>query len=516
MKCTFRRAIPAVMAAVLLWTGLRPALGDRFQNPKVKPPQAKPQRRSAAEGIPPLPLPATPLRRSERKRQPAPPALVGMIHFTDTQFQMVQGQRRRVELFPTTQVDIEKLMRYANHRLKIKYRYVATTLEKFSWDPAEMPLLYLTGWTEMPRFSDSMIKKLRRYLYDGGTLVLHAQCGRPEFQKSALQIIADTFPKNSDDYRRLVTLDTDSAIYHSFFDLNRKMRVREGKKPVAVLEKPVLQGVYLGCRPAIIYSPIDLNCSWDVEKNPIEGGLLYHQDDGLMLGVNIIAATLANFQYAKSFGTQKLYPEADKNTRDQLVVAQIRHGGDWDPTPHALPNLLKYVQKNTTLNVKFEREVVDLDSVDVFKQPLLYMTGLRDFKLSDQQVKRLRAYLASGGVLIADAAAGRAAFDKAFRRELKRVLPEHKLEQIGQDSALLEMPYKIKAVDYTPLVKAQQKDLNTPQLLGVTLDGQLGVIYSPLSLSNGWEQLGFPYNRGYSDEDAIRLGVNLFAYALTH
>ncbi len=516
MRTPKARIVSVLLLAAMVLTIGPSALAEPFENPKVQPPRAKPHRRSAAEGIPPLPLPATPLRRSERKRQPAPPALVGMIQFSDTQFKMVNGKRTRVDLFPTTQVDIERLMTYANHRLKIRYRYNRTSLRTFSWDPAELPLLYITGWTDMPRWTDGMIKKLRRYLYDGGTLVLHAQCGRPEFQKAALRLIANTFPKGSDDHRQLVTLENDSAIYHSFFDLNRKMRIRQGKKPIKVLKKPVLQGVYLGCRPAIIYSPIDMNCSWDVEKNPIAGGVLYHQDDGLMLGVNIVAATLANFEYAKSWGTQKRYPEADKKTRDQLVIAQVSHGGSWDPTPHGLPNLVKYIQKNTTLSVKFQREVVDLEGVDVFKQPVLYMTGLHEFKLSQTQVKRLRTYLASGGVLIADAAAGRVAFDNAFRRELKRVLPEQKLKDVALDSPVYAMPYKIRAVDYTSLVKAQQKELNTPQLLGVEIDGQLGVIYSPLGLSNGWEQLGFPYNRGYSDEDAIRLGVNLFAYALTH
>jgi hypothetical protein len=42
------------------------------------------------------------------------------------------------------------------------------------------------------------------------------------------------------------------------------------------------------------------------------------------------------------------------------------------------------------------------------------------------------------------------------------------------------------------------------------------VIYSPVGLAAGWEQLGFAYNRGYSDADALRLGVNIIAYALTH
>ena len=58
-----------------------------WENPKAnRPPRAKPHRRSGGESFPPLPLPATPLRRSERKRQPAPPALVGMINFSAKRF----------------------------------------------------------------------------------------------------------------------------------------------------------------------------------------------------------------------------------------------------------------------------------------------------------------------------------------------------------------------------------------------------------------------------------------------
>ena len=55
-------------AAFLLLPGVV-ALGAASCGP---PPPAKPHRRKAGESFPPLPLPATPLRRTERKRPPAP------------------------------------------------------------------------------------------------------------------------------------------------------------------------------------------------------------------------------------------------------------------------------------------------------------------------------------------------------------------------------------------------------------------------------------------------------------
>ena len=506
---TTKKSLCWLVALVFPLSIAIPAAG--WDNPKAnKPPRAKPQRRTAAEGIPPLPLPATPLRRTEKKRQPAPPALIGMINFSESTFKIVGGKRVRASVFPTTQIDIERLMNYANHRLQIRYRYVRMDLKKFSWDPRELPLLYITGWTPMPKFTEKMLDRLRRYVYDGGTLVVHAQCGRPEFVRSARIELARLFP-----HRQLAPIDTDSPLFNAYFKITR-MRFRKDSDPFKTIP-PYLEAVYLGCRPAIIFSPIDLNCGWDVVNHPIKGGILYHQDDATSLGVNVITTTLANFQYARAWGVQKVYHQQGKKTRDQLVIAQVSHNGDWDPTPHALPNLMKYIQKNTTLNVQFKREVLDsLDDVDVFAHPVLYVTGLRDFKWSKAEVVRLRNYLNSGGVLLGDAAAGRKAFDVAFRREIQRVLPNAKFQLLSANSPLYQMPYKIRTVDYSPLVQAQAPSLNSPTLEGITIDGQLAVIYSQYGLSNGWEQLGYAYNRGYTDPDALRLGVNIFAYALTH
>lgn len=504
--------LPAVvMTAIVALCSLGAA--EEFDNPKAKaPPLAKPERRSAAEGVPPLPLPATPLRRSEKKRQPAPPALVGMIELSGAQYKLVDGQRQAVPTFPTTQIDIERLMQFANAKLNIRYRYVPMSLTKFSHDPTELPLLYLTGWTPLPDLDAATVEKLRRYLYDGGTLVFHAQCGRKEFGDSARSAIARILP-----HRPLARLDLDSPVFKAYYDLTKSgMRVRQDDKPFET-RQPYLEAVYLGCRPAIIFSPVDLNCGWDVVNNPITGGtIMYHQDDALLLGVNIMTTVLANLQYARAWGAERVFHQQDDKTRDQLVIAQVVHEGDWDPTPHALPALLKHVQQNTTLNVQFKRETVDLADADVFKHPVLYLTGLRDFTLSDAQVGRLRTYLASGGVLVADSAAGNRAFDAAFRREIKRVLPKAELKPLPAESPLYKIQYPITAVQYTELLRSEHPTLSAPTLEGIAVDNQLAVIYSPVGLANGWEQLGFAYNRGYSDADALRLGVNILAYAMTH
>ncbi len=451
-------------------------------------------------------MPATAVRRTERKRPPAAPALVGMINFSAV---ATGGDAADVSAFPTTQIDIQALMGQANRRLKIHYGHVPVSLGTFSWDPTELPLLYVTGWTALPELSDALVARLQRYLYDGGTLVVHAQCSRPEFVDSARPWINAILPG-----RELATIDADSPLFNAHHKI-RQMRSRTDDGPF-VSAPPHLEAVYLGCRPAIIFSPIDLNCGWDVATNPIAGGTLYHQEDAAQLGVNIIMVTLSNLQYARTWGIEKVYPQQDEPTRDQLVVAQLSHSGDWDPTPHSLINLLKYVQSNTTLNVQFKRDIVNLQDDAVFDYPMLVMTGLRGFVWSDEQVARLSKYLQGGGVLVADASAGRTAFDVAFRREIARVLPDSELQLLPLDSPVYQMPFQIGPVRYTELQLARKPGLNAPTLEGVMIDGQLGVIYSPVGLTNGWEGLGFAFNRGYADVDALRLGVNVFTYGLTH
>ena len=101
MPSRSERVLLMMLSAVVLSASVSPATAA-FDNPKAhRPPRAKPHRRSAGESLPPLPLPATPLRRSERKRQPAPPALIGMITFAGSRFVVEDGKRIPVKIFPS-------------------------------------------------------------------------------------------------------------------------------------------------------------------------------------------------------------------------------------------------------------------------------------------------------------------------------------------------------------------------------------------------------------------------------
>jgi len=482
---------------------LAPAWGADFVNPKAAiPPQAHQNRMSGGESFPPLPLPATPVRRTERKREPAPPALIGKVNLN-----IINGQK--VSSYPSVTLDLENLMNWTNAQLHLRYRFIETDLTKFSYSPTELPVLYITGWTPLPQFGDKVKDKLREYLMAGGTLVVHANCGRPEFNSSFRKLQSELFPD-----RPMAAIPLDHPIY-SCLNKIKTMHVREGEKEWKQVPA-YLEAMYIGCRAAVIFSPIDVSWGWDADKKPIDGGILYDQGDSLRLGANVLTYVLANYEYGRAFEIEKIYHQADLATRDQLVVAQLQHNGDWDPTPHGLPNLLKFIDTNSTLNVQFKRVTVSLDDLDVLKHPLLYMTGLRNFALSDAEKKHLGDYLNAGGVLFVEAAMGSDQFDQSFQKLMAEVMPNQKLEPLKPDHAIYSNVFKLKEVEYSPVVQADRPDLKQPMLQAIIKDGAPVVIYSSISLSNGWEQLPNPYAKAYGDADALKLGTNVLVYSLTH
>ena len=140
------------------------------------------------------------------------------------------------------------------------------------------------------------------------------------------------------------------------------------------------------------------------------------------------------------------YFESEAPSRDDFVFAQLVHEGDWDPDPSAVHNLLKHARDNSTLEVKFKRQNVELKDPKAATYPFLYMTGHREFHWSQDEVARLQRYLTAGGMLLADACCGRMSFDMAFRREIAKVLPSHKLQRseerrVGKECRSRWSPY---------------------------------------------------------------------------
>ncbi|MDX2227544.1 MAG: DUF4159 domain-containing protein [Verrucomicrobiae bacterium] len=117
-------------------------------------------------------------------------------------------------------------------------------------------------------------------------------------------------------------------------------------------------------------------------------------------------------------------------------------GGDWAQNVRldgsgqriifgSIPNLMTQISRwNKKLQANIEGKPLSLSSEEIFsvKPPavFIYMTGNRDFILTETEIGILQKFFVQGGVVWGDAGMpGRnSRFDIAFRREMRRVLPD--------------------------------------------------------------------------------------------
>ncbi len=470
------------------------------------PPEAKPQSRTGGESFAPLPLPVTPLRRSEKKRPPSPPALIGKVALGIPRWVTRDGKRTMYRDWMTDPADVDTLLKWTNQKLGIHYRSIETDLARFSYDPRELPALLIAGHNTF-QLSDEIRSALGRYVADGGLILADACCGWNDFTESFRREMELVFPGRS--LRKMLP---EEPVFSSYYKLSSfTYKKGDGSE---FTEAPCLESIDFGCRSGVIFSPCDLTCGWDGHEHP--RGTRIVIDQARQVGANLVTYLLGTFQLGRFLSTTKRYYEQEAPSRDDFVFAQLKHEGDWDPDPSAVHDLLKHARDNSTLEVKFKRQEVELTDPRVATYPILYMTGHHEFHWNEEEVARLQRYLTAGGLLLADACCGRASFDVAFRREIIKVLPDSRLDRLPGDHPLYHCHNDINQVEYTPRVREDYGPFNTPELEGIAIDGRLAVIYSKFDLGNGWEQFPHDYSYGLKDNDALNIGTNILVYTVTH
>lgn len=199
------------------------------------------------------------------------------------------------------------------------------------------------------------------------------------------------------------------------------------------------------------------------------------------------------------------------SSRVTLTVGRLRYtgGGDWYANPSSIPNLLAAIRDRTGIPVA-DREVV-VTSLDpsIRDVPFLHMTGHGNVVFSPDERRALRSYLEGGGFLHADDNYG---MDESFRREIALLFPDRDLVELPPEHPVFNVVYPFPE----GIPKIHEHDGHPPQAFGVFHEGRLMVLYSyETDLGNGWEDPEVHGNPPEIREAALRMGVNLFVYALS-
>jgi hypothetical protein len=193
-----------------------------------------------------------------------------------------------------------------------------------------------------------------------------------------------------------------------------------------------------------------------------------------------------------------------------MTIGRLHYegGGDWYANPSSLPNLLTAIRTRTGLRVAAEEKVVSLSEDELWNVPYIYMTGHGNVHWSDRDLATLRRYLLQGGFLHADDNYG---MDVSIRRELGRLFPDLPLVEVPLDHPIYHLVFDFPK----GIPKIHQHDGKPAQGFGIFLDGRLAVYYSYQSdLGDGWEDFEVHRDPPEKHEAALRMGVNLFAYAV--
>lgn len=193
------------------------------------------------------------------------------------------------------------------------------------------------------------------------------------------------------------------------------------------------------------------------------------------------------------------------------TIAQLHYGGggDWYANPSALPNLLTEIRSRTAVVPAARPAQLELTDPDLRDYPYLYLTGHGNIRFTEEELVILRRYLSDGGFLHADDNYG---LDASFRREMERLYPDRDLVEVPLSHPVYTLYYKFP----DGLPKVHEHDGLPAQGLGIFVDGRLAVFYSYQSdLGDGWEDPDVHGDQPAVREEALRMGVNLFLYALS-
>ena len=469
------------------------------------PPKKNPERQTAAEGMPPLPLPVVPLRRSEPKAEPKAPLFVGKLTYGTTQDYMPNPG------------DLDNLMRHVRYNLGLWYGQRLVPIEEVvaghqAGKPCRIPMLYVTGYQSF-EFTDEQRVALRDYVHSGGTLMGDAALGSPAFTESFTKEVLKMFPQ-----RQFDILQVDHPLFRAFYPYSNAhyFEVEKGWKQSSQ-GPPQLLGMNIGTRTAVLLTPFDMTCGWDefyapdssvkVADAPRTQALI--PGDAIRMGINIVSYVASLRQVADVEAVTREIQAPASRPRQQFVMAQLRHHGDWNPDPNSVYQWLRHVANESSLAVGFDLKYVDADEMQLAPYPFLFMTGFRDPRLSDDELNALRSHLQAGGFLFVNNCSGYNEFDRHARNLVAQLFPDQDLQPVAADHALMKAFFPVEEVRDRVSGAPRQAELE-----GITVKDRLVLVYSKNDMITHLKQVSDPFGNGYDAESCRELALNVVAYAL--
>ena len=454
-----------------------------------------------------------PSQRKTQTRTPPPPTnltVMYKVEYGETlEYVHADGTVQKFEQWKSFPGDGANLISQTNTRLADgnNYQYATKPLASPGFDPVDIPLLFMAGDYDFV-FTEAEVENLRQFMAGGGTILFNAARGRDEFSKAVAREMRKVFPQ-----KRFMRTPQDHALFNSRYRIQQLMTLVNG---VQFTQPPEVYTLDIGTRAAAILVPTGMGAAWSAEPYHPQGKHLVGES-AMRLGVNLMAYVLGSTEYGRFLAQEFPVYEGHTAPGDVFRFAAVSYSGSWDVNPALQNSLLLGLKENTGIDVDYVPTAVPFDDPQLGEFPLLFMTGHYDFQLTAEETAGLKQYVERGGMVVATSAAGLKPFDVAFRREIKKALPDAELLKLPPTHPLFVGGWNpIEKIEYTPTALRDDPALELPEFYGLFIEGRLAVLYSPFDLMSGLNQESNAYAKGVSTEDALRLVTNVITYALSH
>lgn len=190
----------------------------------------------------------------------------------------------------------------------------------------------------------------------------------------------------------------------------------------------------------------------------------------------------------------------------EIAILKYHGGGDWYANPTALPNLIRFCNENIHTKLNKKPKTVEVGDITIFQYPFLHMTGHGNVVFSQDEAENLKAYLLSGGFLHIDDNYG---MEPYLRKELIKVFPDKKLEELGTDHPIFYQEYEFPE----GLPKIHEHNGKRPQALGIFNENRLVLLFTFESdLGDGWEDPSVHNDPTEVRKKALQMGANIISY----
>jgi len=423
--------------------------------------------------------------------------------------------------------DVGNLTIYVQGKWRRELTWQVIDVNKASVDDLlQVPVLFFSGGGDpLPKNEkdrEKLAANLRDYIDRGGFIFADGDGCSNEFDKPFRKLMEMVFQKPEYRFKKL--------------DASHPIWSAEERPPAS--QARLLLGIDYGCRTSVVYAPSDppddpkpsLACLWELSRGgqraSYSPAVQEKIQGGLMIGINVLAYA-TNRELPEKFEIpEKIVTEdkVDPMVRGKFAVAKLQHPGGCDAAPRALANLMEQAGHDLDIRVETHPKIISMQDPALFDYPVVFMHGRNAFHLTDGERQALREYVQRGGLLFADAICGSEAFAESFRREMGLIFPKNPLESIPPRDPIWTDKYggsNLKTVTrLDPQPGRADEPMKTakrqvpPDLKGVRFNDRYGVIFSEFDLSCALEKHESMECRGYTRDDAARIGLNVLRYAI--